>query len=154
MPWRGTPRRGVLLEHVDRARIALDVGENGHSPREAEVLLKRSRECEQRGLGLIDEDELAHAQTCESRAQLGADRSCGAGDENGRAGEVLAELSAADVDDRAAEQRLDDDVLGAHTTVRCPHPHTVAGDAPRCQPGPELDEPGPGLRRLEAGAER
>src|SRR5439155_10791687 len=137
----------MLLEHVDRTRTALDVGEDGHSLREAEVLLKRPRECEQWRLGLIDEDELPHVETCESRAQLGADRSCGAGDENRRAGEVLAELSAADVDDRAAEQRLDHDVLGPHTPVRCPHPHTVAGDAPGCQPSPGPGSTCPALER-------
>ena len=65
---------------------------------------------------MVDEDELAHAQPREARAELDADRSSGAGDENGRAGEVLAELPAADVDDRPAEKRLDRYVFRRHTS--------------------------------------
>jgi hypothetical protein len=84
------------------------------------VFTERSREVDQRGFGLVDEDERADAQPGQPRAELGAERSAGSGDENGCAREVVAELAVTDVDDRAAEQTLDGGVCGTRPTVPCP----------------------------------
>lgn len=66
---------------------------------------------------MIDEYELTDAESGEARTQLETDRSSGAGDEDGRAFEVLPERRAADLDRLTPEQRLDGDVLGMRVAV-------------------------------------
>ena len=97
-------------------RRAPDVREDGHDVSARELLPQRAREPEQRPLGLVQEDQLAHAEPRQASAELGADRSPGAGDEDGGVREVPAEL-VAELDDRPAEQHLVRDVLEPHATV-------------------------------------
>jgi hypothetical protein len=107
----------MLLEDLQHPHRALDVGEDGHRSSEAQLVPERSRQVDDRRLGVIDEYELTDAESGEARTQLEADRSSGAGDEDGRAFQVLAESGAADVDRLTPEQRLDRDVLGTHVAV-------------------------------------
>jgi hypothetical protein len=109
--------RAVLLEDRGCTLTALDVGEDRHRVREPEIVGERPRHRDERSLSLIDEDETADAAPHQLRTELPADRASGAGDEDGRAGEVGAEAFDIDVHDRPAEQR--DDVAVRRMTVQC-----------------------------------
>jgi len=95
------------------------------------VVTERGRKLEQRGFGLVDEDEFAYAQPDQPRTELSAERPSGTGDKYGRFGDVLGKLPVADIDYRATEQRLEGDVFGTQSTVPCPRTVTCGRVARR-----------------------
>jgi hypothetical protein len=121
--------RTVPLEHFDYPRAALDVGEDGRRPLEPVLGAKRSGKSDERCLGVIEEDERVHAEPAELPGKLDADRSSGAGDQNGRAGEIVAEPLDVDRDSRPAEQRFDRIIVGRRSPVPRSRMRPPADDA-------------------------
>jgi hypothetical protein len=97
----------VLAEHLRDARGVPDVRQDGNLLDVPMVLAVRCSELVQRGFGLVDEDKAPGAEPREPRAELRADRATRSGDEHSRFADVVAELLEGNVDERAAEERLD-----------------------------------------------
>jgi hypothetical protein len=74
------------------------------------MVAQRCGKLEQGCLRLVDENELSYAQPRQPPAQLGPDGSSRACNEDARAGDVVGELSVADPECRATEQRLEREI--------------------------------------------
>ncbi len=99
----GTPRAEGVVKAADQP----DVTDDGDEVKARELLLKLQTKVVHRGLGVVEKDELPNAEPSELAAELGADRTGGAGYHHDLVAEVLLNTLNRYLDLLAPEKVLD-----------------------------------------------